>query len=69
MNNIKELYVAEYCPIQKAFHVETIYEMIETNMQIIVTKTLGAHYIPFAICKSALEASDKCDEMREIIRK
>jgi len=62
MLNLDEIYLAEYSPQQKCFHVATAEEAMESNLRQILGGWTNS-YLPFAVCSSAVEASRACDTL------
>jgi hypothetical protein len=59
-DEIKNLWVVEWSPTQKQFHVCTVEEMLEVNTRIFEKKTQG-EYFPITVCKSVQEAQTICN--------
>jgi hypothetical protein len=62
------MFVVEYCPVQKAFHIEPLEEMLENNNKIILNNIKGAYYLPIALAKTSAAASEICNKYKKIIR-
>ncbi len=66
--DLGSLWVAEYSPQQGCLNMMTAREVVENNLRQIMGGWANG-YIPFAICKSAEEASRACDVLTEAMLK
>ncbi len=60
MPTTKDLWVAEYSPLQGCFHIETAAEMTENQLRQILEGWTNS-YLCFAVCASREDAGKLCD--------
>ena len=66
MNDPFELFFCEYSSSQNSFHVNTLREMLISNLRAVINgKPLN--YAPFYITDNRKKADDLCSQMRKII--
>jgi hypothetical protein len=63
MNDLDNLWVAEYSRSQDAFNVDTLGRILQTNAALILSQD-NNDYLVFGIFDSIEEADAACDEMR-----
>lgn len=62
MEDIKELWVAEYSVQQKCFNIDTLGGAIRANYRMVCRKQ-NNDYLIFGLFRTLLEAHKACDEM------
>jgi len=68
MFNLENIWVAEYCQSQKAFHIDTLDRSLETNLGIILNG-FKVDYIPFGIFETSEGANAACDTLRDKMKR
>jgi hypothetical protein len=63
MNDLDNLWAAEYSQSQDAFNVDTVGQILRTNTRLVLTQE-NNDYLIFGIFDSAEEANAACDEMK-----
>lgn len=61
--NVNEMWVVEWSPSQKQYHIQTVGEMLEANLRA-VAHGVDVDYVPIAIARTGVEA-DQISNMLE----
>lgn len=58
---IKNMWVVEWSPSQKQFHIQTVSQMLSYNI-IAMAKRTPIDYFPFAFCADMEQANEICEQ-------
>jgi len=65
---LRDVFLIEYSPSQKVFHVESFYDYIKTNQRAFFERGWLSDYVPICICRSRQHASYACARLISVWR-
>ena len=68
-NRFMDLWVVEYSLSQRAFHISTVREMLETNFRMIVQHQESNDYLVVGVAETRQEADEISNLFREYLEK
>lgn len=65
---LKDMWVAEWSPSQRQFHIQKVSHMLSTNLAS-MAKRVPIDYFPFAFCADMEQANEICEQAMALQRK